>query len=119
MNVMVVEDNARVREFIKQILSEELDNLEQVYELEDGTDVVQTYTDVRPDWVLMDIEMKEMDGLAASRALLEKFPDAKIIIVTQYDEPGYRRTAEEVGVSTYLLKEHLVDLPEMLHNSET
>ncbi len=68
------------------------------------------YERVHPDWVLMDIAMEPVDGLAASRTILKLHPDAKIIILTNYDDPDYRDAARKVGTIAFVLKEHLSDL---------
>jgi len=64
--------------------------------------------------VLMDIAMEPVDGLAASRAILGAHPEAKIVILTNYDEPRYRVAAKEAGAKAFILKEHLSDILSVL-----
>ncbi len=54
--------------------------------------------------------MEPVDGLEGSRAILRDHPDARIIILTNYDDPDYREAAKAAGTSAYVLKEHLLDL---------
>jgi len=81
-----------------------------VVEAADGGEAIRLYDEVHPDWVLMDIKMEPVDGLAASRSILAAHPDAKIVILTNYDDPGYRKAAHDAGVRAYLLKENLGDI---------
>jgi DNA-binding NarL/FixJ family response regulator len=110
MTFLIAEDNARMRESIKIYLATKIPNHHTVYEGIDGNEAVAIYKRVHPDWVLMDIAMEPMDGLAASRAILEEYPEAKIIILTNYDEVRYRRAAKEAGAKAFVLKEHLSDI---------
>ena len=117
MRIMLVEDNSRMRDIIREIVIGEVKNVDTILECEDGQDAVQRYEDYRPDWVLMDIEMDRMDGIAASKEILRRFPQAKIMIVTQYDDSVYRETARKLGVRAYILKEDLMDIPEFLQST--
>ncbi len=54
--------------------------------------------------------MEPMDGLSGSRTILRAHPDAKIIILTNYDDPDYRQAAREAGTEAYVLKEHLGEI---------
>jgi DNA-binding NarL/FixJ family response regulator len=62
----------------------------------------------------MDIAMEPVNGLDASANIKKEYPDARIILVTNYDEPAFRKRAEELGISDYILKENLVHLSELL-----
>ncbi len=79
-------------------------------ECKDGADALDCYEQTRPDWVLMDWEMKRMDGLTATRQIIEKYPHAKILMVTQYDDEQLKEAAQKAGASGFVLKENLMDL---------
>lgn len=66
------------------------------------------YFAVRPDWVLMDIHMRDGDGLTATRTIRERDGAARIVIVTQFNEEELRRAAGEAGAMGYVLKENLL-----------
>ena len=68
MSLLIVEDNSQMRSLIKSVVQEYAD---EVFECADGSEVFAAYREHRPDWVFMDIEMEQMDGIAASRLLLE------------------------------------------------
>ncbi|MBN2414597.1 response regulator transcription factor [bacterium] len=116
MKVMLVDDNPGIREVIKQIIEEEIATPCTFIELDDGETVVETYADCRPDWVFMDIKMKRMDGLTATTSLMRRFPDARVVIVSQYDDAAYRMAAEQQGVFAYILKDNLLDIPALMNS---
>ena len=101
---MIVEDNDEMRRLIRSFVARLAD---QICECCDGAEAVATYGAHRPDWVLMDVEMKEMDGITATRKIRELFADAHIVIVTQYDDAATRAAAKEAGAVEYVLKENL------------
>ena len=107
MKVLIVDDNEQARRMIKHYLREFSDEFR---ECEDGADALETYAEFLPDWVLMDWEMKRFNGLAATQNIISRFPDAKIIIVTNYDETDLRDEARKAGACGYMLKDNLIDL---------
>ena len=111
MNLLIVEDNARMREMIKNIIS---DLVNEITECADGDQALALFSEQKPDWVLMDIQMKNVNGLAATQQILEKFRDAKIVIVTNYNDPKFRESAREAGAIGYVLKENLLDIRRIL-----
>ena len=110
MKILIVEDNPNMRSMIKNILEQNIPDIKKIIECDDGAEAVGLYHLNRPDWVLMDIQLKEMDGLVATRAILFADPTAKIVIVTQYNDSKYRKFAENVGACGYVLKDNLLDI---------
>jgi len=115
MKVLIVDDNERVRWVIKMIIE---DLVDQFYECADGAMALASYTAFRPDWVLMDIKMKDIDGIFATREIKQAFIEAKIMIVTDYDDVGLRKAALSAGAREYVLKEDLVALRRILQGRE-
>jgi two-component system, NarL family, response regulator LiaR len=115
--LLIAEDNARMRESIKRYLHSRIPDHHTVLEAEDGGQAIECYERMHPDWVLMDIAMEPVDGLAASRAILGAHPEAKIIILTNYDEARYRAAAREIGTKAFILKEHLGDILPLLSSN--
>ena len=83
MKLLIVEDNESMRRTIKSIIGTLAD---EIYECSDGSEAVNLYGECRPDWVLMDIRLERMDGIEATSRIMALYPDAKIVIVTNYDD---------------------------------
>ncbi len=113
MKVLIVDDNQQARQMIKHYLRELSDEFR---ECEDGAEAVSAYAEFTPDWVLMDWEMKRVDGLTATRRILASFPEAHILFVTQFDEPELRQAAAEAGASGFVSKDDLLTLQSLLKN---
>lgn len=79
--------------------------LQVVGEASTGSEAVDAARRLRPDLILMDIRMPDMDGLAATRAIKEESPQIKVIMVTMYDNPDYLMEAISAGAAGYLLKD--------------
>jgi two-component system NarL family response regulator len=104
---MIVEDNPEMRRLIRSLVA---DLAEAVCECGDGDEALAAYVEHRPDWVLMDIRMARMDGLAASRQIRTAYPHANICIVTDYGDARTREAARQAGVAAYVLKESLYEV---------
>ena len=114
MTVLIVEDNAEMRRLLKSIVR---DLVESAYECSDGAEALAAYSAHHldgADWVLMDIEMKTMDGITATQQILAVHPAAKVIIVTNHDHAEWRAAAQAAGASGYVLKENLFELRGLL-----
>lgn len=103
IRVIFVDDHEMVRIGVSAYLSAQPD-IEVVGEASDGKEGVDLALELRPDIILMDLVMKEMDGIEATSKIIEKWPEAKIIIVTSFldDEKVY--PALEAGATSYMLK---------------
>ena len=101
--VMVVDDQAMVRRGLRMIVESE-DDMVVVAEAVDGEHAVASALRLGPDVVLMDIRMPRMDGLAATRRILEQGGDARVLILTTFDTDEYLYEALTVGASGFLLK---------------
>lgn len=102
-SVLVVDDIANVREDIKRLLYFEEDIL-VVGEAGDGKEALRMAEDLKPDVVLMDVNMPGMDGITASEAIATKMPDTAIVIISIQGEPEYLRKAMAAGARDYLVK---------------
>ena len=100
-----------MRELIKMTLAGVAD---VVGECADGAEALAAYTRLQPDWVLMDIGMKDIDGIAATRQILAADPTARIVMVTDYNEGEQRRAAHDAGAKQYVVKENLLYILEIL-----
>ncbi len=111
MNILVVDDNEQIRRMVKSLV---VDLVERVFECCDGAGALSAYEEHRPDWVLMDIEMPLMDGISATHQIKEAHPEARVMIVTNYDDAGLRDLARRAGACEYIVKENLLDLRRIL-----
>jgi two-component system response regulator DegU len=111
INLLIVDDSERMRRMIKRLIK---NVLAEVWECSDGSQALEAYTTHHPDWVLMDIEMKDMDGITATREIRAIFPEARIVIVSNYDSDELRAAASEAGACGYIVKENLIDLRHLL-----
>ena len=107
MKLLIVEDNPTVRQMIRQVVATFADHIS---ECSDGAEAVAAYPTEQPDWVLMDVRMPRLNGIQATCQIRAAFPTARIIIVTSFDEPGLRETAQQAGACGYVLKENLLEL---------
>lgn len=111
MTLLIVEDNRAMRELIKSLLE---DIAEAIGECEDGADALAAYRRYKPDWVLMDIKMDGLDGISATREIKNAFPDARIMIVSDYTDSKIRLEARNAGACEYVSKETLMDVRQIL-----
>jgi len=107
MKLLIVEDNSGVRHLIRNLVGSVA---QEIRECSDGAEALAAYAAGRPDLVLMDIEMKAMDGITATRHIKAADPSARVIIVTDYDQPDLRQAAHEAGACGYVVKDNLLDL---------
>lgn len=101
---MLVDDQRLMRDGIRTLLELE-EAFEIVAEFENGQQAVDTYAQVQPDVVLMDIRMPKLDGVEATKAIRAHHPDAKILVLTTFDEDAYVFDAIRAGAMGYLLKD--------------
>ncbi len=115
---MTVDDHPLMREGIAAMLAAH-DDLALVGEAADGWAAVQAYDALRPDVVLMDLQMPEMDGAAAITRIVAAAPQARILVLTTYRGDAQARRAFSAGASGYLLKNairrELIDAIRQVH----
>ena len=108
--VLLVDDESLVRRILKQILSAYQD-LELVGEAANGEEAISAMESLQPDVVVMDIRMPAFDGIAAVRAIREKYPRAKIIGLSEYAQSYNIDAMERAGaVGVYLKSMALEEL---------
>jgi CheY-like chemotaxis protein len=113
MKILVVDDNLEMRQTIRSLL----EGVSEIYECSDGTEVLREYATVLPDWVLMDIRMKRMNGIAATKELLAQYPDARVVMLTQYNDQELKEAAKQAGACEYVGKENLIEVQNILFAS--
>lgn len=108
ISVLIADDHPIVREGLSLIIGRHAD-MRVLASVPTGQDAVAAYLREPADIVLMDLQMPLMNGVEATRAIREKYPDAKIIVLTMYSGDEDIRRALEAGATTYLLKDSLSD----------
>jgi len=103
IRVLLVDDHNVVRSGLATFLRA-YDDLELVGEAKNGLEAVRLCLQVKPDVVLMDLMMPEMDGIAATRAILDECPDIKIIAMTSFEDEQLVHGVLAAGAISYLLK---------------
>ena len=103
IRVLVVDDHAVVRDGIRAVLSLQRD-MQVVGEAVDGKDALEKTRELMPDVVLMDIVMPVMDGLEATKEICRKWEQAKVLVLTQYDDQENIRASREAGALGFIPK---------------
>ena len=104
IRLMIVDDQKLMRQGLRTLLELE-GGFEIVAESGDGQAALDAYAELKPDVVLMDIRMPGMDGVEATRRLLQQWSDARVIILTTFNDDAYVFEALRVGALGYLLKD--------------
>lgn len=113
MKILLIDDNRQSRQMIKDYVLTESDIF---LECEDGSEALSAYTKFQPDWVLMDWDMKNVNGIFATRNIISQFPEAKILMVSNYDEIELKQMAKQAGACGYIQKDNLLELKQILTN---
>lgn len=114
MKYLVIDDNPNIRKIICQTIRNEGDSF---IECSDGDKALEAYKIHLPDFVFMDIRMKNMNGILSTKKICEQFPGAQIIIVTEYDKPSFRNAAMEAGAIAFFSKENLLEIKKFLESN--
>ena len=104
MKVIICDDQAIVRDGLEMLLKLEPD-IDVVGIAEDGSVAVEMVAKETPDLVLMDLKMPIMNGVEATRQILTKYPEVKVLVLTTYDDDEWVFDAIRAGASGYLLKD--------------
>lgn len=103
IKVMIAEDQELIRQSLEFVISNKED-MQIVALAETGKQAVELAKEKKPDIILMDIRMPEMDGVEATKIIKKMFPQIKIIVLTTFDDDEYVFDALKNGASGYLLK---------------
>ena len=122
IRVLVVDDQTELAEEIAEILKTD-EELEVVGTAADGFEALEKTAKTQPDVVLLDIRMPNMNGVVATQRIKTEFPNAKVLILTTFDDSDYILNAINNGASGYLLKDisgdALIDAVKNAHAGDT
>ncbi len=107
--LLLVEDHVLVRQSIRAFLQ---DANYVIGEAGTGAEALRLIPDLKPDLVLLDIHLPEMNGIAVARQIRQQWPNIRIVVLTAYNEKAYQAALAEVGVHDFILK--TVELSELL-----
>ena len=110
-SLLIVDDNGELRRLIRVLVEDLADEL---FECDGGVAAVAAYQKHRPDWVLMDIQMKGGNGLNATQQITAAFPEAKVVIVTNFADEKTREAAHKAGAVGFVAKDNLLDVRRFL-----
>ncbi len=104
IRVVLADDHAMVRSGLQQLLAVDTE-VEVVGVARDGAEAVALVTEHRPDVVLMDLQMPDVDGVTATRLVREELPEAQVVILTSFSDRDRIVAALDAGAVGYLLKD--------------
>lgn len=104
IRILLADDHALFRQGLKSLLEAEGD-FRVVGEAKDGWEALRHALEAKPDVILMDIQMPGLDGVQATKTILQEWPEARVIILTMYRQDAYVFEAVKAGARGYLLKD--------------
>lgn len=108
INILLIDDHSLVRTGIKRLL-EDTKQVKIIGEAESGEESIQLAQQLKPDVILMDVNMPGIGGVEASRRILQRDPSQKIIVLTIHAEQTFPKRLLEIGAKGYLTKECKID----------
>jgi DNA-binding NarL/FixJ family response regulator len=105
LKILLADDQSLFAESLRTSLNHYADDMTVVGIARDGKEAVDMTARHRPEVILMDIKMPEMDGVEATREIKPRYPEVKIIILSTYNEDALVRSALSAGASGYLMKD--------------
>jgi CheY-like chemotaxis protein len=112
-SVLIVEDDEAMRRALRSMVA---DLVSEVHECVDSEHAMAAYTEHRPDWVVLDLTTRGMGGIDATRRITEAYPEARIIVVGNYDDDDLRSAARSAGAVGYVVTENMYDVRFVLRN---
>jgi len=102
VKILLVDDSTYIRTVLGSIITEA--GFEVADEAADGEEAIRKYMNLKPDLVLMDVIMEPMNGMEATKAILDKDPEAKIVMVTVLEDKDIFADLTKIGAKGYILK---------------
>lgn len=115
LKLMIVDDHAETRVLIRELVGRFAG---EIRECANGKEASTECVDFRPDLVTMDLNMPLTGGLEATRRILASHPEARVIVITQFDTPEFRLAANRAGACHFFSKNNLIGLLRYLEQHE-
>jgi CheY-like chemotaxis protein len=111
MNILIVDQNKQSRQAIKSLLA---DIADQIYECGDEAEAIAHSAEYKPDWILTEVKINEGRVLESIKQLESTFRQARIMIITNYDDSYSREAARQSGACEYVTKDNLITVRRIL-----
>lgn len=108
IRVLVVDDYEPARKAFRELLEQE-EGIQVVGEAADGREAIAKYQELHPQVILMDVKMPKMNGITATGRIKKQSPEAKVIILSAYDEKDLVEKAMKLGADAYVTKNQPVE----------
>ncbi|MCK6602768.1 MAG: response regulator transcription factor [Bacteroidetes bacterium] len=115
MKLLIVEDHAAMRKTLRSVLNNGSLVRHEIYECDNGEEAVRLFAIHHPDYILMDIQLRVMDGFATSELILANDPAARIIFVSSHNAPSFRERAKNLNAYGFIAKDNLNELLHLLN----
>jgi two-component system chemotaxis response regulator CheY len=112
MKLLIVDDYPAVRDMLKSMFGF---LFEETSEAKDGIEAIRLYKEHKPDWVFMDVKMDRMDGIAATRQIKQYDKNAKVVVVTLFNDKETESDAIEAGAYDVVSKDDLTKIKEIIN----
>ncbi len=106
--ILIVDDHGMVREGLR-LLFEQQNDMEVIGEASDGRQAVEMACKLKPDIVLMDVTMPNLNGIDAAKKIIDEYPNVKIVALSAHCNKGFITDMLRTGVSGYILKDGMAD----------
>lgn len=122
LRVLVADDHKLFRQGLIGLMKTRTDLMHVIGEASSGREAIELAGELKPDLVLMDLYMPEMDGLSAAREIIKHYPETSVVMLTSSEEDEHLAQAMRLGAAGYILKtleaEELFDLVEAVSHGE-
>jgi len=115
MKLLIVEDHSAMRKTLRSIILSGQKTSVEFIESDNGEDAVALSKIHHPDYILMDIQLRVMDGFVTSELILADDPAARIIFVSSHNAPSFRERAKNLNAYGFIAKDNLNELIHLLH----
>jgi DNA-binding NarL/FixJ family response regulator len=112
MRFLVVDENKDFRTYLKEMITAHND---EYLELTDASELKSEYRKSIPDYVVIDLEMKQVSGFRAAKELLDEFPKARVIMLSGFYDERVRLKAEELTAAIFISKENLFEFYKIIN----
>jgi two-component system response regulator YesN len=113
LKLLIVDDNEMMRSVITKIV---MGMADEVHECSNSVEALGEYGIFMPDWVLMDATMESMDGITTTELIRQFYPNAKVMLIGQDNNPNVREKAQQAGATAFIAQDKLSDIPNVIQN---